>query len=97
ADAVATRLQDAEAKVVLPADGTTGRGKVVPMKETAGQAADASPSVRHVVVWARLGRSGIAWEEGRDVRWNDLIDRHPATFDTRRLDPEHPLFIAYTS
>src|SRR6266496_767478 len=45
ADAVATRLQDAEAKVLLTADGTTRRGKVVPMKETAGEAADACPSV----------------------------------------------------
>src|SRR5919198_3937142 len=50
ADAVATRLQDAEPKVVLTADGFTRRGAMIPMKETADEAAAASPTVRHVVV-----------------------------------------------
>ena len=57
ADAVATRLQDAAAKVVITADGTARRGRVVRMKETAGAAAAASPSVQRVVVWSRLGRT----------------------------------------
>src|SRR5206468_5551272 len=55
ADAVATRLQDAEAKVLITADGTTRRGKLVPMKEAADGAAAMSPTVERVVVWSRLG------------------------------------------
>jgi acetyl-CoA synthetase len=97
ADAVATRLQDASAKVLVTADGTTRRGKLVPMKETADEAAAACPSVEHVVVWARLGRSDLPWLEGRDHSWGDLLDRQQPRFETEQLDSEHPLFIAYTS
>ncbi|MGH2554492.1 MAG: acetate--CoA ligase [Actinomycetota bacterium] len=97
ADAVATRLQDAQAKVLVTADGTSRRGKVVPMKETAEEAVASCPSVQHLVVWARLGRSDLPWQDGRDHRWDDLLERQAANFETERLDPEHPLFIAYTS
>ena len=50
AQAVASRLQDCEAKVLITADGFQRRGQVVKMKETADEAAAASPSVRHVIV-----------------------------------------------
>src|ERR687891_2194896 len=53
ADAVATRLNDAEAKVLLTADGFLRRGQTVPMKEIADAAADASPTVEKVVTWRR--------------------------------------------
>jgi acetyl-CoA synthetase len=97
ADAVATRLQDADAKVLITADGTLRRGKAVAMKETADEAASMSPSVDRVVVWARLGRSGLPWHDERDLRWEELLAGQPDHFDTERLDPEHPLFVAYTS
>jgi acetyl-CoA synthetase len=97
ADAVATRLQDASAKVLITADGTTRRGKLVPMKETADEAVAACPSVEHVVVWPRLGRSDLRWLDGRDHRWDDLLDSQQPRFETEQLDSEHPLFIAYTS
>jgi acetyl-CoA synthetase len=97
ADAVATRLQDAEASVLVTADGTTRRGKVVPMKETADEAVAASPTVKHMVVWSRLGRSDLPWDGQRDHRWDELLERQPPSFESERLDPEHPLFIAYTS
>jgi acetyl-CoA synthetase len=96
ADAVATRLNDARAKVLITADGFPRRGKRVPMKETADDAAAASPSIERVLVWSRLGRD-VPWTEGRDVRWDDLLAAQPDRFETRPLDPEHPLFIAYTS
>jgi acetyl-CoA synthetase len=97
AHAVATRLQDAEAKVLLTADGFTRRGGVIPMKETADEAVAACPTVRHVVVWSRLGRQDLPWDEQRDLRWEDITSKASDRFDTERLDPEHPLFIAYTS
>jgi acetyl-CoA synthetase len=97
ADAVATRLADAEAKVLITADGFLRRGEPVPMKEIADQAADSVSSVRHVVTWERLGRDDAPSRDGRDVRWSDLLASQPAHFDTLELDSEHPLFIAYTS
>src|SRR5439155_6560129 len=97
APAVATRLQDAEAKALITADGFTRRQAVVPMKEVADEAAAASPSVRTVVVWSRLGRTDLPWHDGRDLSWDELSASQPDGFETERLDPEDPLFIAYTS
>jgi len=97
AEAVATRLQDAEPKVLITADGTTRRGRVVPMKETADEAAAMSPSVSRVIVWPRLGRTDLPWNGRRDVAWDELLQEQPVEFDNERVDAEHPLFLAYTS
>jgi acetyl-CoA synthetase len=97
ADAVATRLADADAKVLITADGFPRRGKAIPMKEVADAAADMVPSVRRVVVWTRSGRQDAPWNPGRDVRWDELLAAQPSRFETEPLDSEHPLFIAYTS
>jgi acetyl-CoA synthetase len=97
ADAVAKRLQDARAEVLITADGSYRRGAAVPMKEIADDAVAASPSVRHQVVWDRLGDGDVAWDPARDRAWDDLVEGQPARFETEWLDPEHPLFIAYTS
>ncbi len=97
ADAIATRLNDATAKLLITADGFPRRGKTVPMKEVADEALDAAPIVEHLLVWSRLARRDVPWTDGRDVRWDDLLSSQPPRFETRQLDPEHPLFIAYTS
>jgi acetyl-CoA synthetase len=96
-DAIATRLSDAGAKVLITADGFPRRGKQVPMKEVADEALADAPTVEHLLVWSRLGREDLPWTERRDVRWDDLLASQPPRFETRQLDPEHPLFIAYTS
>jgi acetyl-CoA synthetase len=99
AAAVATRLQDAEATALITADGFTRRGSLIRMKETADEALKESPTVRTVVVWRRLGRDDLPWTEGRDLDWDSLVatDRPAEPFATEHLDPEDPLFIAYTS
>ena len=96
ADAVATRLRDAEAKVLITADGSLRRGAAVSMKAVADEAAAASTSVQRMLVWDRLGGE-VPWTPGVDVRWDELLARQPARFETRHLDPEHPLMLAYTS
>jgi hypothetical protein len=73
ADAVAKRLEDAEATVLITADGFPRRGKVVPMKETADEAVAAGASIRHVIVVDRLGRTDAPWDPGRDIRWDELL------------------------
>jgi acetyl-CoA synthetase len=97
ADAVATRLDDAQATVLITADGFLRRGGTVPMKEVADEAVAEVPSVRHVVVLERTGRADLPWTDGRDVRWGELLASQPEGFQTQGLDPEHPLFVAYTS
>jgi acetyl-CoA synthetase len=93
ADAVAIRLQDAEAVAVVTADGFTRRGKLVRMKETADRAVAQAPSVHTVLVVGRA-RDDTPMHADRDVRLDDLPD---AEFAARPVDSEHPLFVAYTS
>ena len=97
ADAVATRLVDAQAKVLVTADGFPRRGREIRMKEVADQAVALAPTVEHTVVVRRLGRDDTPWDPARDVPWQRLLDQHAGPFETRHLDPEHPLFVAYTS
>jgi acetyl-CoA synthetase len=96
APAVAARLQDADAKAIITADGFYRRGQIVPMKETADEAVALSPSVQDVVVVRRFGRE-IPWDDARDHDYGALVaDQSPAR-EPEQLDAEHPLLIAYTS
>jgi len=95
ADAVATRMADAGATVLITADGFWRRGQAVTMKATADAAVAGSSDVRHVIVVPRLG---IDVPLGaRDRRWSDLIDGHPDTCATERTGADDPLMIIYTS
>jgi len=96
AEAVATRLRDAEASVVLTADGFWRRGQPVLMKAVADEAVKECPSVRHMVVVPRLGRD-VTLQPGRDRRWNDLVNGQPPTAETARTSAEDALMIIYTS
>ena len=88
APAVAARLNDAEAKVLIAADGSLRRGRKVDMRSIAEEAAAAAPAVQHLLVWPRLGN---------DSAWDELLHTQPDSFETRAFDSEHPLFIGYTS
>ncbi|HKE87729.1 MAG TPA: AMP-binding protein [Vicinamibacterales bacterium] len=95
ADAVATRLADAGASIVITADGFWRRGQMVSMKTTADAAIASSPMVRHVIVVPRLG---IDVSMGsRDRRWADVVSRQSESSPTERTDAEEPLMIIYTS
>jgi acetyl-CoA synthetase len=94
AEAIAGRLQDAEAKVLICADGFYRRGQVVPMKETADAAADSAASVAAVVVVDRVGRSYP--RRGRDVAWAELT-RERAAPDLADTGAEDPFMVIYTS
>ena len=96
ADAIATRLQDAAAKVLICADGFYRRGQVVPMKETADRALVSCPTVTKVIVHRRVVRE-IPWTHGRDQVWEVLLEDEPRHAPTHELDPEDPLMIIYTS
>jgi acetyl-CoA synthetase len=97
ADAVATRMADAQAKILITADGFPRRGRVVRMKEVADEAIAHAPSVERTIVVAREGRDDLPWDADRDVLWDHLLGSSPGRFETRELVSEHPLFVAYTS
>src|SRR5947209_6844850 len=97
APAVAQRLQDSEAKVVVTADGSLRRGREVPMKEIVDQAVRESPSVEHVVVWRRLGRDDVPMTPGRDLFDAEAMEGRPGTLEPLHVDSEHPYLLTYTS
>jgi acetyl-CoA synthetase len=94
--AVSSRLADAGAKVVLTADGSYRRGKLVPMKEILDDALDEAPTVERVVVWRRSGTS-CPMTAGRDLWWEDVIADAPGELEPVAVESEAPYLIAYTS
>ena len=96
APAVATRLADCEATLLITADGFVRRGKPVEMKRVADEAVAAVPRLRHVIVVRRAGID-VPWTAGRDLWWHELVAAGSAAFETRRTAPEDPYMILYTS
>jgi acetyl-CoA synthetase len=102
AAAVADRLGDCEARLLITADGFLRRGSRVPLKVVADEAAALTPSIERVVVVRRLGPVDAlagAWSPARDVWWHDAMadpDVRPLT-DVEETDPESPFMLIYTS
>ncbi|MGE3272309.1 MAG: acetate--CoA ligase [Chloroflexota bacterium] len=96
APAIAARLNDSEAKLLITADGFYRRGRVVPMKQTADEAVAQAPTIEHVLVYRRIGED-VPWSATRDLWWHDLLADMPRTYETERTDPEDPYMLIYTS
>ncbi len=94
--AISSRLNDAEAKVLVCADGFYRRGQVVEMKEVADAALAGCPTVKRCVMARRVGRE-VPWTHGRDLVWSTLVEEETSDQANARLDPEDPLMIIYTS
>jgi acetyl-CoA synthetase len=95
-EALRDRLNDAEAKVVVTADGGHRRGSVIPLKANVDEALRQAPSVESVVVVSRTGQT-VAMNDGRDRWWSDLMEEASDQCPAEEIDAEHPLFILYTS
>ncbi|MFN2578892.1 MAG: acetate--CoA ligase [Pyrinomonadaceae bacterium] len=94
--ALIDRINDAECKVVVTADGGWRRGKEVKLKAAVDEALKKTPSVESCIVVKRTD-SEIHMEAGRDHWWHELISTVSADCPAEELDSEHPLFILYTS
>ncbi len=97
AESLRSRIDDAEAKLVITADGGWRKGRVFPLKDAVDAALAGSEStVEHVLVVKR-GENQVAWTEGRDLWWQDEIALVDADHVAKAFPAEQPLFILYTS
>jgi acetyl-CoA synthetase len=96
ADALLSRIQDADAKLVITADGGFRKGAAFALKPAVDEALKGDTNVKQVLVVKRTAQE-TAWVEGRDIWWHDIVDRQHSTHTPEYFDSEHPLFILYTS
>ncbi|MFE9330579.1 acetate--CoA ligase [Streptomyces sp. NPDC006925] len=99
ADALATRIEDADARVVITADGGYRKGAASALKPAVDEALTrpGTEKVRNVLVVKRTGQEDIAWHEERDLWWHEVVGRQSEQHTPQDFDAEHPLFILYTS
>jgi acetyl-CoA synthetase len=95
-DALADRINDAEAKVLITADGGWRRGTAVALKTNADVAVAQSPTIEHVVVVRRTDTE-VHMEDGRDVWYHDLVAAADPVCPPEPVDSEHLLYLLYTS
>lgn len=97
-EAIAGRIVDSQAKLVITADEGLRAGRTIPLKQNIDIAL-ANPevsSVQSVVVFRRTGRE-VSWQAARDIWWHDLMDQASEQHQALAVPAEHPLFILYTS
>ena len=95
-DALADRIEDATAKLVITQDGAWRRGSVVPLKEFTDVAVDRCESITDVVVVRRC-ENDVTMTQGRDHWYHELIGEVSAENDPAEMNAEDPLYILYTS
>jgi acetyl-CoA synthetase len=96
AEALADRINDAEAKLVITADAGWRRGTQVDLKANVDEALKKTPSVEKCLVVRRTGAK-VDFKAGRDVWWHELVPTQSPNCPAEQLDSEHPLFTLYTS
>jgi acetyl-CoA synthetase len=95
-EALASRILDGDARIVITADGGYRRGSPAALKPNVDEALQQCPDVRSVVVVRRTGQE-VDWQEGRDLWWHEVVDRQSSKHDPQAFDAEQPLYIMYTS
>ena len=96
AESLADRINDAEAKLVITADGGFRRGAPSGLKVNVDKALESTHSVEHVLV-VRRTEQDVTFAEGRDIWWHDLVDRQSTTCEPERMESEDMLYLLYTS
>ncbi len=96
AESLAGRINDAQAKAVVTADGSFRRGAIVELKQAVDAALTHTPSIERVIVFRRTGHR-VSMSPGRDHWWHELMENASAVCPAEPLDAEHMLYILYTS
>jgi acetyl-CoA synthetase len=96
ADALLSRIQDADAKLVITADGGYRKGAAFALKPAVDDALKGKTNVKNVLVVKRTGQE-TNWDSNKDVWWHEIVERQSAEHVAQSFDSEHPLFILYTS
>ncbi|NLE80240.1 MAG: acetate--CoA ligase [Rhodococcus sp.] len=96
AAALRSRIDDAEAKLVVTVDGQWRRGSAAPLKPAVDEAVNGAESVQNVLVVKRTGID-VEWTEGRDLSWEETVGKASPEHEAQPFDSEHPLFVLYTS
>ena len=96
AEALKDRINDASAEVLITADGGWRRGDIVPLKQSADEALEGSPTIRHAVVVRRTGQD-VSMQSGRDLWYHELIEGEDTECPAEDMDSEDPLYVLYTS
>ena len=96
AEALAGRINDSEAKVLITADGGYRKGNVVPLKRNADDAVAQTASIQKVLV-VRRTKQDVPWTPRRDVWWHEIVDRQKPECPAESLESEHMLYLLYTS
>ncbi len=96
ADALLSRIQDADAKLVITADGGYRKGAAFALKPAVDDALKGKTNVKNVLVVKRTGQE-TNWDNNRDIWWHEIVERQSSEHVAQSFDSEHPLFILYTS
>jgi acetyl-CoA synthetase len=96
AEALRDRINDAEAKVLITADGAWRRGTIVPLKDNADAAVAECPTIEHVITVRRCGNEH-AFTRGRDVWYHELVGAQSSECEPEPMDAEDLLYLLYTS
>ena len=95
-DSLRDRINDAEAKVLITADGGYRRAAIVPLKANADEALAECPTIEHVITVRRTGGEH-GFVEGRDHWYHDLVEGQSTECEPEPMDAEDPLYLLYTS
>jgi acetyl-CoA synthetase len=95
ADSLLARIQDADASLVITADGGFRKGSAFALKSIVDEALKGETNVRNVLVVKRTGQDVSL--TNRDIWWHELVDKQSSEHEAEAFDSEHPLFILYTS
>jgi acetyl-CoA synthetase len=96
ADSLLSRIQDADAKLVITSDGGFRKGAAFALKPAVDEALKGATNVKNVLVVKRTGQE-TAWDSSRDIWWHEIVDRQSDQNEAQPFDSEHVLFILYTS
>ena len=95
-DSIAGRINDCKSDYIITADEGIRGGKIIPLKKITDEALEKCPDVKKCIVVKRTGNT-VNWVDGRDVSYNEIVNKVSDKCEPEEMNAEDPLFILYTS